>query len=130
MISISRRTLARYAADRLLDQGKTQDLARQLAAVLIATKKAGQADLLVSDIAWELEARGKVATATVTSATELTEKLREQIKEFIKKSAKVESISMEEKVDKSVIGGVRIETAKQAWDKTIANQLNNLREAF
>ncbi len=130
MINISRRALARYAADQLLGSSESKDLARQLAAVLIATRKTGQADLLISDISWELEARGKSANATVTSATELSEKLRTQIKAFIKKSAKVEDLSLEERIDESVIGGVRIETAAHSWDKTIANQLNNLREAF
>ncbi len=130
MINVSRRALARYAADQLVENKGTKDLARKLAAVLIASKRRNQADLLVSDIAWELEARGKTAAATVVSASALTDDLRRQIKEFIKKAAKVETTNLDERIDESVIGGVRIETAAHSWDKTIANQLNSLREAF
>jgi F0F1-type ATP synthase delta subunit len=37
---------------------------------------------------------------------------------------------LQENVDQSVIGGARIETAKYAWDKTLAKQLTDIREAF
>jgi F0F1-type ATP synthase delta subunit len=130
MISISRRRLAEYAADQLLASKSARAIARELAAVLIETNKSKDASLLAQDIAWQLESRGALAQVEVTSATELSESLRKEITKFIKQAANVERAVLQENVDESVIGGLRIETAKHAWDKTIAKQLTDIREAF
>jgi F-type H+-transporting ATPase subunit delta len=130
MINISRRRLAEYAADQLLNGKSAHSMARELAAVLIATKKSKDTELLAQDIAWQLESRGALAQAQVTSATELSEALRKEITNFIKEAADVKQVNLQENVDQSVIGGARIETAKYAWDKTLAKQLTDIREAF
>jgi F0F1-type ATP synthase delta subunit len=130
MINISRRRLAEYAAAQLLNGESARSMARELAAMLIATKKSKDAELLAQDIAWQLESRGALAQAQVTSATELSEALRKEITNFIKEAADVKQVNLQENVDQSVIGGARIETAKYAWDKTLAKQLTDIREAF
>jgi F0F1-type ATP synthase delta subunit len=130
MTHISRRQLAEYAANELLAGISSEKIARQLGAVLAETKRAHEAELLVRDIAWELERRGKVASANVTSATPLSELLRAELEKFIKVSAEVDEVNLQENIDKSVIGGLKIETAVHSWDKTIATKLRNIREAF
>ncbi len=101
-----------------------------LAAVLKESRRTNEAELLTRDIALELEQRGNHAEALVTSATPLSDELRKQLTRFIKSKAKVSDVSIEENIDKSVIGGVKIETAVHSWDKTIARQLTNLKEAI
>src|SRR5215208_5870088 len=108
MNAISRRQLAGYAADQIIIGKNTKSLANELAAVLIQSKRLNQAELLASDISWELEARGMAVNAQVTAAHSLSETLRKQIAAHIKKAAKVDTVIMDEQVDKSVIGGVRI----------------------
>jgi F0F1-type ATP synthase delta subunit len=130
MITISRRRLAEYAADQLLAGKTASNIARELAAVLIETNKSKDAELLAQDIAWQLETRGKLASAEITSATALSETLRSELTRFIKRAANTEQVVLQEQTDESIIGGVRIETAKHAWDKTIAKQLTDIREAF
>lgn len=130
MNKISRRQLAEYAADQLLTGESARKIAASLAAVLVESKRASEVDLLLQDIAWELEVRGKVANANITSANALTDTLRKELTQFIKKATKVEQVNLDENIDKSVIGGVRIETATHAWDKTIATKLMQIREAF
>jgi F0F1-type ATP synthase delta subunit len=127
---LSRRQLAEYAADQILAGVSPVKIARQLAAVLSATKRTKEAELLARDIAYELETRGKIANANITSASQVSSEIREQIKKFIKEAAEVDEVSLEENIDKSVLGGVRIETAVHSWDKTIAKKLRNIREAF
>jgi F0F1-type ATP synthase delta subunit len=128
MVSLSRRQLAVYAADQLLAGKRVSSIARDLAAVLVNSRRANQAELLAQDIAWELEHRGEVANATVTSAHELSEQLRKQISNFVKQSAKVNQVIINENLDESVIGGVRIETAAHSWDKTLSRKLTEVRE--
>lgn len=130
MQKLSRRTLARYAADSLVAGHSVKELASQLSAVLIATKRSGQAGELIEDIAYELEDRGLYASATLTSATTLSETLKAELEKFIKSATGVSSVAIEEKLDKSVIGGVRIETAKHSFDQTIKRRLTDIREAF
>ena len=130
MSGLSRRQLARYAADQLLDKVPAKIVMSEMAAILIQTRRSGQAELLASDIAWELEGRGKVATAQVISAHQLSDTLRSQITSFVKKQAKVDEVIIDSTIDSSVIGGVRIETAAHGWDQTIKRQLNDIQEAF
>jgi F0F1-type ATP synthase delta subunit len=130
MTHLSRRQLARYAADQVLAGEPIDKLSSKLAAVLSEAKRTKDAELLARDIAYELETRGKVASANVTSATDISSDIREQIIKFIKESAKVDEVSLQENIDKSVIGGVRIETAVHAWDKTVSKKLADIRESF
>jgi F0F1-type ATP synthase delta subunit len=130
MNSISRRQLAIYAADQLAAGDPPKNVAAQLAAVLKETKRMHESELLARDVALELEHRGQLAQAYITSATPLPDEIRNQLIKFIKSAAAVNEVSVEENVDKSVIGGVKIETAVHSWDKTISRQLTNIREAF
>jgi F0F1-type ATP synthase delta subunit len=130
MTHFSRRQLARYAANQIISGEPLAKLSINLAAVLSEAKRTNDAELLARDIAYELETRGKVASANLISATEISNDLREQIIKFIKVSANVDEVSIQENIDKSVLGGVRIETAVHAWDKTVSKKLADIRESF
>jgi F0F1-type ATP synthase delta subunit len=130
MTSPSRRLLARYGASQLVAKRPVAEIARELGSVLIASRRQKEADLLVSDIAWELERRGQAANTKLTSAFPLTQSLKQEIQSFVKKAAKVDSVILDEQIDKKVLGGVRIETARHAWDKTLARALADIRKEF
>jgi F0F1-type ATP synthase delta subunit len=129
-VRLSRRQLAKYAANELLKGALAEKLARQLGAVLVEAKRTNEAELLARDVAWELERRGKIANANITSATPLSESLREELAKFIKETAKVDEVNLQENIDKSVLGGLKIETAIHSWDKTVSKKLADIREAF
>jgi ATP synthase F1 delta subunit len=130
MINVSRRKLAQYAADQLLAGQSAKKVSKSLAAVLIENGKVKDAELLVRDITFELETLGNLAIADVTSATALSSSIKKELERFIKRRTEVSDVKINESIDKSVIGGVHIETSIHAWDKTISNQLNQIREAF
>jgi hypothetical protein len=54
-VRLSRRQLAKYAANELLKGAPAEKIARQLAAVLAEEKRTNEAELLARDVAWELE---------------------------------------------------------------------------
>jgi F0F1-type ATP synthase delta subunit len=128
--TLSRRQLAGYAATELINGASIKEISAQLAAVLKESKRTNEAELLSRDIAYELETRGKVASTHVTSANALSESLRDDLLKFIKQAANVDEVNIEENVDKSVLGGIKIETAVHSWDKTVATKLRKIREAF
>ena len=130
MHNLSRRQLAGYAADRLLDKARPSKVAQELAAILIASRRQNQAELLAEDIGWELERRGQAANAAVVSARGLSEQLRKDITAHIKKAAGVKQVIINEAVDPSVLGGVRIDTAAHSWDKTLRRKLTDIKEEF
>jgi F0F1-type ATP synthase delta subunit len=130
MHNLSRRQLAVYAADQLLDNARPAKIARELAAILIISRRANQAGLLADDIGWELERRGRTANATIVSAHTLSEQLRKDITAHVKKAAGVKEVIINQTVDPSVLGGVRIETAAHSWDKTLSRILTEIKEVF
>jgi F0F1-type ATP synthase delta subunit len=126
-VKVSRRALARYAADQLLAGTTAHVVAKHLAATLLDSQRQKEADLLLADINYELQNRGRLAAATVTTASQLSAGLRSEIARLVKKSAKVQQVILTEQIDKNIIGGVRIETPERTWDKTVTSQLNKLR---
>ena len=127
---VSRRQLASYATTQLLAGKSPKLLATELAAVLASLGRQSEAELLISDVIWELEKAGKLARAKVTSAAPLSAKLCQQLAGQVKDVAKVDVVAIEEEIDKQVIGGVRIETAGRAWDFSVAHGLKAIREMF
>ena len=130
MQKISRRQLAKYAADQLAAGTPTKKIAAQLGAVLVATKRSGQSGELLEDVAYELEARGSLAHGTITSALPLSQELKAELTKFIKTSTNVKDVNIDEIIDSSVLGGVRIDTARRSWDQTLKRRLTDIREAF
>lgn len=128
MTALSRRALARYAVDQLVMGQSPKLLAKRLSAALLASKKAAEADLFLDDIAYELESRGKLAQAVVTSASALSAQLKRQLTAAVKKAVKVEHVALTEKIDENVLGGFRVETAAHSWDKTIKRYLTEIKE--
>jgi F0F1-type ATP synthase delta subunit len=129
MINVSRRKLAQYAANQLLGGASSKKIAKDLASVLIEANKAHDYELLVRDIALELELRGKLAQVDVTTATKISDSLRKELTKFVKHAASVDKVNLNENINESVIGGVRLETTIHSWDKTISRKLTDIREA-
>jgi ATP synthase F1 delta subunit len=129
MSRISRRALARFAVEQIAAGEPAAAIAKYLAGVLLETGRAEQVDFLLGDIAWELEHRGLVTTATVTSATPLSAQLQSLIKSQLKKAANTDHVLLDERVDKSLIGGVKIETSARVWDTSVRSQLNQIKES-
>lgn len=129
MMRLSRRSLSRWIAAELLAGQSIVKVAERAAAVMLASKQESQVDLLMSDVAWELEKRGETTSAVVTTARPMTDELRKKIKQFIADSTETKRVDIDEKVDPGLLGGVRIETASSSWDKTVRKALNDIREA-
>ena len=128
MSVFSRRSLAHYAVDQLAGGQLPKVLAKHLSAALVASKKANEAGLLLDDIAYELEARGKLAQAVVTSANSLSAQLKKHLAETVKQNVKVDKVALSEKIDKEVLGGFRLETATRTWDQTVRRRLTEIKE--
>lgn len=130
MSKLTRRALSRYATDQLMAGKSAKAIAKHLAAVMVELGSMQDIDFLIGDIASELEQRRELAISLITSATPLSSELRDELKKRIKKATGAKAVLLEETVDRSVIGGIRIETSSHVWDSTIVRRLTDLREAF
>jgi F-type H+-transporting ATPase subunit delta len=117
---LSRRKIAQYAAERLVDGGA--DIVKQVAAMLVAEGRQRELDLIVRDIYDALESKG-VVVATVSSAHGLSD----QLKQAVQKMVGADRVIIREQINKDLIGGVKIETANKRYDGTVKYKLSELR---
>jgi F-type H+-transporting ATPase subunit delta len=130
MNKLSRRSLAHWAADQLTAGRSATSVAKHLAAVLKQSGMAHQIGFLIDDISWELEQRRALAVGKVTSATALSKPAEQVLISQIKKATGAQAVVLEKTVDKSVIGGLRVQTSNHVWDSTIVRKLIELKEVF
>ena len=130
MISrISRRKIASYIAQQLIDGHSQTATIKHLAAFLIDNRRTKEVQLVVRDIEFELQNRG-VILAEVTTASALTEATRAEIVKLVGSHADPGKIQLRQFVDPDVIGGVRIDIPGKRLDATIARRLAIFRENY
>lgn len=116
---LSRRRIAEYAADQLIAQ---KNIVPDLARMLVNDVRTREVELLVRDIEAALAVRGTVI-ATVTTARGLDEDIKRAISELIGPG----DVKLRERIEKSIIGGLRIDLPGQRLDATIKHKLAALR---
>lgn len=121
---VSRRRIAQHVADEYLRGVALADVLTHVAAYLIDTRRTREANLVARAIEDELALRGHVV-ARVSSARPLDEALRNQVTALIGG----EHVYLDEHIDASLIGGVKIETPVSTLDTTIKRKLLALRQA-
>lgn len=119
---LSRRKIARYAAEQLTAGVATKDVIKQLAAFLVDTGRMPEYELLVRDIEAELADRG-VVVADVTSARPLEAGLKQEVAKLV--GAK--SVQIRQSVDPAVLGGIRVDIPGKRFDGTIRHKLTALK---
>jgi F-type H+-transporting ATPase subunit delta len=116
---VSRRKLAAYVADQLMAGNKK--IMQEIAAYLIETGREREAELLARDIEFALSKRG-TTVVRAASAHELTSTLRAQIESMVGGT-----VQLQETVDPTLLGGVRVDTPGQRFDGTLSHKLASLK---
>ncbi len=126
MKGISRRKLANHVADKLAAGENASAVLRELAAYLLDTKRASEAELLVRAIEEALLLRG-TALVTTTSARPLSIEATADIKAMVKaKYEHVQQVELREIIDQSVLAGVKITLPDMQLDTTAKTTLEKL----
>jgi F0F1-type ATP synthase delta subunit len=125
MTSISRRQVARYAADQIAGGAKNRKVAQYLAAYLSETKATRQTDLLIADIEKFLDQDHGHSSVHVSSVHELTAELKKQI---IKKLGITNSgVEINETTDSELLGGVIVSSAGKQYDGSLKTSIKQLK---
>jgi len=68
--------------------------------------------------------------AEVTTAVELTDEAKEEIKSFIKKISNYRNVDLTNVVDESVLGGFKLKYKSMLLDASISHELDELKKKF
>lgn len=126
---LSRRVLSDYIVSQLLSGVKAKKIAEQVAAYLVQNRRTKEYGLIIKDVEYELLQRG-IATARVTSAFKLGQSAMKDVESLVRSTGKITSVNIEEYIDPSVIGGIKLELPGKELDNTIARKLTGLRTNY
>jgi F0F1-type ATP synthase delta subunit len=123
---ISRRKLASWTAKQLAADNSAQSVMRRLGAFLIDTRRTNEQSLIVRDVEIALLKEGSVLVSA-TSARPLSTEAIASIEAFVRDEyGKDAKVIIEQHIDESVIGGVRLMTPNKQIDATIRTKLEKL----
>lgn len=123
----SRRVLARTMADKLLaEPDKRAHWVTVLAAYLMDHGMEEDTELIVNDIAHELYEQSGHLIVQVTSARELSDSTREELKRMLTASTKATKIELSEHTDPSLLGGLIARTPDAVIDASVRTKLKQL----
>lgn len=126
MATLSRRKLAMHAVSRLKAGDAKHDVLRELAAYLIDSRRTREAGLVVRDIENRLALEGTVI-GTVVSARALTAQALNDVEALIKHHyGQASQVVLRERVDESLIGGIRLELPGRQLDASVKAKLEKL----
>ncbi len=98
-------------------------LSRALASYLARERRTSELDAIMRELTRQ-RAQDGVLEANVTSAFPLSD----SVKRELRKLAGNDKLVLNETIDKTVIGGVRMETSEAMLDLTVRNRLNTLKQ--
>jgi F0F1-type ATP synthase delta subunit len=114
-------------AERLLAEPKQRKLwLRRLAAHLLRTNRVADVDLLVNDIAAELQAQAGHLSVEVTSARKLTPAARNAISKQLLGLTGASAVDLYETVDADLVGGFVARTPEAELDASLQHGLRKL----
>jgi F0F1-type ATP synthase delta subunit len=128
MRSVSRRRLASTVVSLLREQPKKQGhIMQALAAYLVEHKQQKYADLLLLDIAHELQQADGHLYADVTSAFPLDSAARAELTHYLAKHAGAKTVELNERTNPALLAGAVVRTADQELNTSAAAKLTKLR---
>lgn len=124
---VSRRVLARTMAAKLLaEPDKRSHWIKVLAAYMMDHGMDEQVDLIVNDIAHELYEQSGHLLVDVTSARELSDSTREELKRMLKQATSASRVELSEHIDPDLLGGLIARTPDAIIDASVRTKLKQL----
>lgn len=113
---------------KLSDELPAKKVAAEIAGYLLSENRTGELDSLTRDLV-NLRAEQGIVEVTVISARELTASGLEEVKSKVKQFyPHARQIIINQRVDASQVGGVRLELPGKQLDLSIKGKLNKLKQ--
>ncbi len=128
-MSFSRSTLADEIAKDINSYKSNKKLAKAIAAYLIEEGKTSELNSLERDIMQLRSVKNGIAELTAITSHPLEERQVKEIESLVKRlDPAYKTVIINQSIDESVIGGVRLELANQLLDLSVSSKLNKLRQ--
>lgn len=123
----SRRVLARTVAAKLLAEPDNRSHWINVTAAYIMDHGMDEdVDLILNDIAHELYKQGGHLVVSVTSARQLTDSTREELKRMLTEQTQAFSVELSEHTDAELLGGLIARTPDAVIDASVRTKLKQL----
>ena len=119
---VSRRKIALYVTQRLLEGAKQKAVMKEVAAFLVDARRTRELDLVIRDIEAELANHG-IVVADVLCAYPLADELKKEVGKLV--GAK--DLQLRETIDPNVLGGMRVDMPGARFDGTLRHKLAALK---
>jgi F0F1-type ATP synthase delta subunit len=124
-----RHVIAAALARRSLTSGGSAKLSIEIAAYLLSERRAGELESIMRDIMQYRADQGIVEVVAV-SAFPLSVEVRGDVDRQVRSLYPgVKEVIISERINPSVVAGVRLEFANQQLDTTVRNKLNTFKQA-
>ncbi len=127
MSNVSNAAIARALLADIANGTSMTDATSSLAAYLIEERRVNDTSAIVRDVERQLLVSKGELYVRATTATPLNSEMKDQIRAMFGSAEGVKKVIIEETIDKTVIGGVRCETAEKRLDLTVHRQLQRLK---
>jgi F0F1-type ATP synthase delta subunit len=128
MTKVGRRKLAAVLAERFAHAKDGQELEREVAAYLLAERRTGELESLLRDISQYRADQGHVE-AEVVSAFPLSPVVKRDLEQVIRRAyPDAKQIILNDRIDPTVVGGVRLSLPNQQLDATVRAKLNEFQQ--
>lgn len=123
-----RTRLSKAIADRTLKQGVSKAYSQEVAAYLLSEGRVDELDSILRDVQADWAAAGHVEVIA-SSAFPLTAGIRADIETQVRELyPEAKTVSVQEVLDPSVVGGVRLSLANQQLDLSVESKLNKFKQ--
>lgn len=130
MTTISNNDIAR--AIYLSTLGKTDDqqatLLKRTTKFLARHRLLGKSQTILTQLGKVINAENGIVEAKVFSAETLTDKVKKNLIQILTKRYSAKGVTILEKIDEKLLGGVRIEVNDEVLDMTLKNKVGKLKE--
>jgi F0F1-type ATP synthase delta subunit len=109
---------------RMTDNVPEERLSHEVAAYLLGENRTGELDSLLRDVI-AYRANEGIVEVTAVSAHELSDAVRQDIERLVREQFKdAREVIINQRIDASAIGGVRLELVDRQLDLTVRAKLN------
>ncbi|MEK7621080.1 MAG: F0F1 ATP synthase subunit delta [Patescibacteria group bacterium] len=117
-------------ASLIEQESSSRGIAKKIASYLIDTKQTLQMDSIMRDVMSVREAKG-IYEINVATAHPLSTSQTDNIETYIKNHFdNCENVIIHQKIDSTLLGGVRIESAHYLIDRSVKSELNYIKTSI
>ncbi|MEI6316786.1 MAG: ATP synthase F1 subunit delta [bacterium] len=99
---------------------------KDFAQYLVKKNLISQFDEIISEYSALYNKKHNILEATVTKTTPLTDKAKQELSEALKNKYKANEVTIKEKIDSKLIGGMKIKIGDTVVDNSLSNSLYQL----